>query len=346
MSRETAFPTFAAGLAYLFKAQCEGEERSRLVDLVSSCLGTTSKNGYRIKWERCNDEEKRQFDAAVALGGYPAGSDDDDPERDRDVDEARRNAFVRYFYDTLLRPHHSKIAAAVCNLEEIRRWLRNDRDERNTSTHVVPKTDRVHESAIVKVVLAHLNNVKTRPLHPMLKWVLEFTRSNWPFNLLFVVPDRSIGLAACVVILNDVRKRKFTPSSVTKALSLLNEEEASEMKSVLFVQRRCAQVQYAYDMTREPGPGSESIVICRYCYIVLTYVDLKNRPPTKGVYIDENTLEPVCYNCHSRRLATLALDGAGVRLTVKQPDLARMRACGCGAITSRDACASCELADK
>ena len=68
MSRETAYPTFLAGLAFIFKSPWPFENndddnyaKSRLVNLVGACISTRSNIAWKAKLKRCSEKQQEQF---------------------------------------------------------------------------------------------------------------------------------------------------------------------------------------------------------------------------------------------------------------------------------------------
>ena len=266
-----------------------------------------------------------------------------------------------YFYRCVCRPCNLGICNSLLNVRAKLRGLDNVTSrvaagkscEDIAWKNFAPTPNRLSCAGILRETLGHLSKVEGYDVHPLVKISMERYRPRWPLSLALLLPRRLIFVEALKKLRNLRNAR-----SLRVLFQNLTVREKREIKTIIVLHQRGNQLEICYD-ERIPRKNAvtdfvrdvTSVCICQFCASVLTYVDLKNRPPIKGVYYDNETLRYRCGNCDSRRVFKFPLVDSEAVYRVEQVDLPSVGVCsgkpGCFNLVAvpRGTCGTCYQRD-
>lgn len=244
---------------------------------------------------------------------------------------------IVYFYRCVSRPCNLELCQALhqvnvrlLKVEDANAKMIKYRTLQNVPwKELVPKPFRLSTSGLLREIVCHLSKIKGNNIHPLIKICTERYRPQWPLHLMLLLPRRKV-FAQTIVQLRNLTSTKRLRSM----FHLLTDDEKREIKTMVLLHQRNLQLQVCYDDRLPPKnyvtnfvKDTTSISICQFCSTVLTYVDLKNRPPIKGVYYDNETLRFRCGNCDSRCVYKFPLVDSDSIYRVGQVDLPSVGVC-------------------
>jgi len=336
-----AWPFFTASISYIFdrKGTC-GDSQCKLTRLVAAFLGDKPVNVDTVVRNviKLSPRELAIFQAALSyvddrLRRYESG------EIIRWIEQnphcAKLYAIV-YFYRCVSRPCNSTVSRSLLNVDGNLRILEIVKDDPVPCSYenfpwkdLVPKPIRFSTTGILREIAVHLSKVKGHEIHPLIKICMERYRPQWPLPLALLLHRRRVFVET-ISQLRNLRSAR----SLRAMFRYLTEKEKREIKTIAALHQRNTQLEICYD-ERLPVKDDvtdfvrdvTSVCICQFCSSVLTYVDLKNRPPIKGVYYDSETLRYRCGNCDSRCVYKFPLLDSDSTYRVGQADLPSVGVC-------------------
>lgn len=366
---------FSAALSYLFyRRGISGDGFCKLTKFMATCIGDKNiktKNVSHCVAEMSLDD----FQSVVAAVSSVDEAMSVYNEKCSFIkwlpgNETRLKLYaIDFFFDSVKRPCNRRIKKYLIGLNKCHAEVRLAIKRLNTR-HVqsltwkwlVPKTNRLSLSGVLKEISHHLSKTKTTNLNPLVKMTMERFSPSWPFNLMLVVPRSAVFVSTLCNLQRQVTQ--FDTKTLRRTLKRLSQRDLEELKTVMVTCARSQQTVVSFD---DPRPRkkiesrsasyileSTSVCLCQCCASVLTYVDLKNRPPIKGVYHDDESLQYRCGSCHSEKIFQFPLvDPVDVTFyRVSQPDLPTVGVCrggeSCFNLTAypRSTCGSCAKRSK
>ena len=342
---QRGWPFFKASLSYVFdrKGTC-GDSYCKLTKLAAACLGDKP-----LHVETVVRYVKKLPPALYSIFVFALSCVKRRLSRygvNKLIRWIRRNPdrlkmyVIVYFYRSVSRPCNLELCQALhqvnirlLKVENANEKMVKYRTHSNTQNfswkELVPKPIRLSTSGLLREIVGHLSKIRGHNIHPLIKICTERYRPQWPLHLMLLLPRRKI-FAQTIVQLRNLTSTKRLRSM----FRLLTDDEKREIKTIALLHQRNLQLQVCYD-DRLPKKDkvttlvkdSTSISICQFCSTVLTYVDLKNRPPIKGVYYDNETLRFRCGNCDSRCVYKFALVDTDSIYRVGQVDLPSVGVC-------------------
>ena len=147
--------------------------------------------------------------------------------------------------------------------------------------------------------------------------------------------------------------QRLSEKTTKNELLALNDSQKKLVKfAVLLYDRMCSLLLQYQKPLVNPAAGSadvakSTVVVCGFCYELLTYFGTGKRPPSFGWFLDTERMEHRCYRDDSDRLhlVRLADPRTGTRLSVRMPERPAASACvRCFELihADRQLCTSCQ----
>lgn len=338
-----AWPFFRASVSYVFdrRGTC-GDSQCKLTKLAAAFLGDKPVHVDTVvrNVSRLNPETFAVFRASLScvdsnLHRYV------DVEVIRWIEENPHRAkfyAILYFYRCVTRPCNSTLLRCLINVNARLRILERakERDPIRCSydnlswKDLVPKPIRLSNAGVLREIACHLSKVRGYEMHPLIKIAMERYRPRWPLKLALLLPRRKVFVQTIVQL-----RRLRSARNLRALFRHLTSNEKREIKTMAALHQRSNQLEICYDERILSAKGEitdsvrdvTSVCICQFCCSVLTYVDLKNRPPTKGVYYDNETLRYRCGNCSSSCVYKFPLVDSDSAYRVGQADLPSVGVC-------------------
>lgn len=338
-----AWPFFKASLSYVFDRKgTSGDSHCKLTKLAAACLGDKPLHvATVVRYVRKLNPAFYEIFLSVL------SSVDDNLDRyepDILVGWIKSNAArvklyaIIYFYRCVSRPCNVSLLRLLLYVDRKLRWMEGLIAEENLPAErlvwkdLVPKPIRLSTSGLLKEILSQLSKIKNKEIHPLVKICMERYRPQWPLHLALIIPRRRVFIKTVVTLRRLSNAKKLGPT-----LRLLTDNEKREIKTIILLHQRCQQIEICYDdrlptkdltlLNTDYVKDVSSVCICQFCSSVLTFVDLKNRPPVKGVYYDSETLRYRCGNCHSRNVHKFPLVDWDSTFRIIQADLPSVGVC-------------------
>lgn len=267
--------------------------------------------------------------------------------------------FLAYFYGTLNCPLHVNLRKRIVdfwrNYALVKTGVRDQLHcyDMNWKT-VSPNPLDISPESVLNQIYIRLKKLPNQSVHPIVKCAFDRLQPSWPLGLLCLLPRRVEFISACLRLRSQIER--YNSRFIVKSLAKLTRDEQIELKSIIACYRRRKQLLIFHDSypvlknTMDTFTIRQTcVVICKYCYCILVYADLRHRPPVRGFYIDEDSGTIFCGNCHSSRLIQFPLYNKTFKFTlrVSQPDLQSIGICKnalCIQLTSRTSgfCVACD----
>lgn len=258
-----------------------------------------------------------------------------------------RYLFIHAFYREAGRPGRECYRSTLADYEGRRQKMQSVarscfQGDRTVWRQFLPRPIIEHSEEMYKLMINRLSKVKAAEMPVLLKLVYERLVWTNPLNV-FVFYGHAWTNIDWLLQLQLARDQKDA-KAVASLLRSFNVREKMLLKAVLLMHRRSKQVKFFYDMKsttlakmrrarsmeqKLQTAMHTSVIFCRFCYAVLTCVNIKNRPPNYVYYLYEDTLEPRCGRCHSNRLVKIPLFDPrhGIAMYIQQPDFPTIRTC-------------------
>ena len=335
-----AWPFFEASVSYVFdrRGTC-GDSQCKLTKLAAAFLGDKLNVDTVVRHvNKLSPDALATFQAALSyvdphLRRY---------EEDELICWIGQNSHVAklytilYFYRCVSRPCNSTVSRSLLHVKVKLRILEKAKDGPGPYSYenfpwkdVVPKPVRYSTRGLLREIVNHLSKVRGHEMHPLIKISMERFRPSWPLPLALLLPRRKVFVETII------RLRYLRSTRNLRAMfQYLTVEEKREIKTIAVLHQRGSQLEICYDerlplknAVTDGVRDATSVCICQFCSSVLTYVDLKNRPPIKGVYYDNETLRYRCGNCNSRNVFKFPLVDSDSTCRVGQADLPSVGVC-------------------
>lgn len=338
-----AWPFFKASISYVFDRKgTSGDTHCKLTKLAAACLGDKplhvdtvvryigklNPTFYEVFLSVLSSVDER-------LNVY---------EVDRLIEWIKLNAdrvklyAIIFFYRCISRPCNVTLFQSLRHVYWKLRTTESIIDAPNIHNEhryvwkdLVPKPLRLSTSGLLKEILSQLSKIKNHQIHPLIKICMERYRPQWPLHLTLILPRRFLFVKTVVEL-----RRSSNAKRLGHIMRLLTEDEKREIKTVILLHQRSQQLEICYDdrlpkkdlsVYTDSIRAVTSVCVCQFCSSVLTYVDLKNRPPVKGVYYDNETLRYRCGNCNSRSVYKFPLVDGDSTYRIIQADLPSVGVC-------------------
>lgn len=125
-----------------------------------------------------------------------------------------------------------------------------------------------------------------------------------------------------------------------KVLSLFDDPGEKLTKYAVQLYGRICAFKLRYEAQPHVRKPNGQVVVCGYCYELLTCFATGKRPSWFGWFLDTERLEHRCFKDDSDQLNLISL--SNIRMSITMPDRPRVISClQCGELSANDLCQSC-----